>query len=195
MKRFIFKILLILIICAASGNAAETEAPEYSSVRHQLGFAGSSISGYGFTYHICFEDFFRIKLAGFFYYDEDNWSDYQIDAVGGAETQFFIYRAENSTVYFFLGASYWYFEDINEFTYMLDDVRITRRSGELAKKYCGGLGLGYEFIFWDNIALNIDVGFQYKRESMKFHSDWIFINPRVQKSFSFGAGLGVGIIL
>lgn len=185
-------ILILLIICSVTSYA---EPYSRGPISTQLGFSGSTISGYGLSFWLNFGDVVRLKTTGFYFYNEDNWSDFELYGVGGAELQFLVYKSELSTVYIFGGASLWYNEDRNEFNILTENQEIIKkRTGDKLESYTAGIGVGYEYLLWDNLLINLDVGVQYQDSRTTYFYDLFTINPHITKSFGLGAGLGISYL-
>ncbi len=182
---FLFSLIMAL---TAQGQTAPT-------FHHQIGVAGSLISGMGISYQYIFSDDYRVKCTGL-YYTETKSTDIlderkSMDTQAGMELQKSIYMAKNTRVFAFAGAG------VLLSTKRDFDVNASLESRYRWEYYHGGAGVGIELIAAGRISFNVEVGALYsvrvtsgEFDSAK-HSVYETFSRR-EVGFGIGGGLGIG---
>lgn len=188
------KAFIIMLLCGVCTLTAQEEQAT-SPFHHQIGVAGSLISGMGISYQYIFSDDYRVKCTGLYYsqtngfatFDERNSTDIQ----AGMEVQKSLYLAKSIRVFAFAGVG------MLRLTDRTFDVTASLESNYRTHMYNGGAGVGVELIAIGRVAFNIEVGGMYYVENRSGEFD----SPKhsVYETFSrrevglgIGGGLGIG---
>ncbi len=186
------KLIIIMLLCGVCTLTAQEQTKQ--EFHHQIGAAGSLISGMGISYQYIFSDDYRVKCTGL-YYTETKSTDYSGDRTNteiqaGMEVQKSLFKSKNTRVFAFVGVGI-----LSSTTF--SNVDIDTRASNKQNYYHTGAGVGLELLVMDRIAFNIEVGALYsvrvtsgEIDSPK-HSIYETFSRR-EVGFGIGGGLGIG---
>jgi hypothetical protein len=186
--RFVQLVIFISIIAAVSLSAAYP--------KHLAGVDYSTISGSGLSYSLEIDRSNVLKFSGILmYYGPKPPDKMTLLADVGMEYQYNIWKIKDNRLYLFGGGSYWYVEKRDAISYMKYEKLITEKTIAKNNIFNLGAGIGYEKVFLDKIALNLNVGLQYQLSDGKGFPLLFDRSPETQKFLGVGGGLGLKFIL
>ncbi len=177
--------IIVLILAAPAVIPAQEYGVGLS--HHQLGIAGSMLSGYGLTYSYIFDRDFRIKTTAFAFY-EDHTNSYNWTALLGLEFQYTFESSSITRFYGILGGYYYrYYNNYSYPSYIYDSVYTSYNSYNREREFALGAGIGLELLAWKHIVLNLDGLIEYssRKNSDSYGGDY--------PTRYFGPGIGAGI--
>lgn len=199
MIRYIYNILLCLgfALISQSADAKLSDLP-----RFQAGIGASSMMGPGLQVQADISRAISVKgMLGGWYENFEPEGDvppqYYRDLSDGFLSwgigfQVNLDRYITERLYVFYNYGDFSFDEISnyEFSVVNDIAEVSYDRNELFSQN-HSIGLGYEWIFWDYVAVNLELGYQYQyTEGDGF--DW-WANRSRDGSVSNGIGFGAGI--
>ena len=139
---------------------AQTGSEVSSGVSHQIGLKISDLSGGGLCYQVQFE-LLAFEVSGYVDYSASpNYTDKLY--VLGFESQIAFERRETWRIYGL--AAIW-----NSYRKEVYDLNFPKPSPATqqvttTERFETSIGIGAEWLIWDNVALDIDAGFSYANE-------------------------------
>jgi hypothetical protein len=176
----------IICVCILSFVNVTAQEQNEQEAYHQIGVSGSTISGYGISYHYIFSDNYRMKFTGFYLFEGASRTEYDYDATRvsfGVEGQKTISKTNITRLYGFLGAGYNLKRGESRYKYF--------EHFDYAD-YSGGAGLGIELLAASHIVFGLNLGLVYSFEGRKFISNAVGNSYRSNVSLGFGGGLNLG---
>jgi hypothetical protein len=186
--RFAQLFLLLTILAAVSLSAAYP--------KHLVGVDYSTISGSGLSYSLELDRSNVLKFSGILiYYGAKPPDKMTLIGDAGMEYQYNIWKIKNNRLYLFGGGSYWYVEKRDVISYMKFEKLIIEKTIATHNIFNIGVGIGYEKVFLNKIALNLNVGLQYQLSDGKGFPLLFDRSPEAQKFLGVGAGIGLKFII
>ncbi len=159
--------------------------------KQQIGLGYSLYSGSGISYQIEFDPLFALKISSVIYYygfDPPDVIDLYTNA--GFEFQRNIFKNEKNRIYFFVGASYWYFENRKKTTEFINDMLIVKKSIAMEDIWNFGLGTGFEYKPIKQFSISFDIGLHYQISGVTDFSPLFDRNPAGNDYFGLGGSIG-----
>lgn len=186
--RFAQLFFLLTILAAVSLSAAYP--------KHLVGIDYSTISGSGLSYSIELDKNTALKFSGIpMYYGAKPPDKMTLIGDAGVEYQYNIWKIKNNRLYLFGGGSYWYVEKRDVISYMKFEKLIIEKTIVKNNIFNIGAGIGYEKVFLNKIALNLNVGLQYQLSDGKGFPLLLDRSPETQKFLGVGGGIGLKFII
>lgn len=161
---------------------------------HEVGVAGSNISGYGISYQYIFSDDFRTKCTGF-YTGETGYtssgSNYGYASLG-IEAQKTIAAIGSTRIYALLGVGYY----SNKIHHYRDDygTGFIINSTSVKNIYTIGLGVGADLVVVRQVNCCFSIGLLHSNFENRFQTNQPNNEiPAFKKSSSLGLGIGIGM--
>lgn len=142
-------VLALSIALTAVAVRAQTD------VTHQIGLQFSGISGHGLNYQLQV-DRFGFECGGYVFLeqeDQDDLLEYNL----GTELQYSLMQRENIRTYGLIGVNFHSTEETEVIPSPGGGMTFERRSQD----FTTGIGMGCEVVFFDHLALNLDLGYAY----------------------------------
>ncbi|MEI6089115.1 MAG: hypothetical protein WCR42_01545 [bacterium] len=186
--RFISILLLFTILAAVALTAAYP--------KHLVGVDYSTISGSGLSYSLELDRSNVLKFSGILmYYGPKPPDKMTLLADAGMEYQYNIWKIKNNRLYLFGGGSYWYVEKRDVISYMKFEKLIIEKTIAKNNIFNIGAGIGYEKVFLNKIALNLNIGLQYQLSDGEGFPLLFDRSPESQKFIGVGGGIGLKFII
>lgn len=139
---------------------AQTGSDTAAEVSHQIGLKISDLSGGGLFYQVQF-DLLAFEVSG--YVDYSASPDYTDKTyVLGFEGQFAFERRETWRIYGL--AAIWNSYRREVFDPSFPNPPTPTRQVTTTERFETSIGIGAEWLIWDNLALDIDAGFSFANE-------------------------------
>ncbi len=182
---------LVLVLTILSAVSLFTAYP-----KHLVGVDYSTISGSGLSYTQEIDKNNVLKFSGILmYYGVKPPDKMTIYGDVGMEYQYNVWKIKDNRLYLFGGGSYCYLEKRDVISYMKFEKIIFEKKITKNNILNFGVGIGYEKVFFNKIALNLNVGLQYQHSD---GSDFPLLfdrSPDTQKFLGVGGGIGLKFIL
>jgi len=186
--RFTPLVFSLTILAAVSLSAAYP--------KHLVGIDYSTISGSGLSYSQEIDKNTALKFSGILmYYGAKPPDKMTLIGDAGMEYQYNIWKIKDNRMYLFGGGSYWYVEKRDVISYMKFEKLITEKTIAKNNIFTLGAGIGYEKVFLNKIALNLNVGIQYQISDGTGFPILFDRSPDSQKFLGVGGGIGLKFIL
>lgn len=183
---------LIMILFAIVG--AMTSSAAYP--KHLVGVEYSSISGSGLSYSLELDKNNVLKFSGIaLYYGDKPPDQMSIYTNAGMEYQYNIWKIKNNRLYLFGGGSYWFIEKRDIISYKKNEKLILEKKVTENSILNIGGGVGYEKVFLNKLAINLNVGLQYQTSDGSGFPLLFDRSRDSQKFLGVGGGIGLKFIL
>lgn len=179
------KYLIFIIVVTFSGAFAQGQTQQPN---HQIGVSGSTISGFGISYHYILSEDYRVKLTGLYYFEGASRTEYDYDVTRvsfGIEGQKSLFKTSKTRLYGFLGIGYNLKKESDSYGSMYS------YPGEI-NLYSGGMGVGFEILAAGHIAFGLNAGLVYSFEERRLTSSLFGTSYHSEVGFGFGGGLNFG---
>lgn len=181
--------MLLCGVCTLTAQEEQATSPFH----HQIGVAGSLISGMGISYQYIFSDDYRVKCTGLYYTGTDNNSNSDdrtdTETQAGLEVQKSLLKGKSTRVFAFVGVGI-----LSSTT--LSNIDIDTRASNTQNYYHSGAGVGIELVVAGRIAFNIEVGALYSLRVTRGESvapKYSIYDSHYYREAGFGIGGGLGI--
>ncbi len=139
---------------------SQTGSEDPTGVSHQIGLKLSDLSGGGLCYQVQF-DLVAFEVSGYVDYNASpNYSEEQY--ILGFEGQIAFERRETWRIYGLAAVWNLYRQEVVDFS--LPNPSMIVRQITTTERFETSLGIGAEWLIWDNLALDIDAGFSFANE-------------------------------
>ena len=141
--------LMLSFVLSTIVLSAQTE------VTHQIGLQFSGISGHGLNYQLLV-DRFGFETSGYVFLEQEDQND-RLEFNIGTEVQYSLMRRDNIRTYGLIGINYHSLDETEFISLPGGGDSFERRNED----FTTGIGMGCEVVFFEHLALNLDLGYAY----------------------------------
>ncbi len=146
------KLTSTLMFCLLSTTLA---VRAQTDVSHQIGLQFSGISGHGLNYQLQV-DRFGFETSGYIFLEQEDRDD-RLEFNVGAELQYSLMQRDNIRTYGLFGVNYHSVDETDVIVSPGNEDSFEYRRED----FTTGIGMGCEVVFFDHLALNLDLGYGY----------------------------------